>query len=78
VVEKLLDGFGGTFNECLPTGGEIINAAMRILTLAVHVRLTNGDVSATTPEIEARVQKFAKELHDFIEAVWRQDATTRQ
>jgi hypothetical protein len=73
IVEKLVESFGlGVFNECMPTGLEIINAAMRILTLGVHARLTNGNPSATTPEIEARMHKFAKALHDVVEAADRE------
>jgi hypothetical protein len=65
VIEKLQSSFGAVMNECLPTGTEIINAAARIL-LGVHVDLTNGDPSATTPEIEARLHKFSKQLQDLI------------
>jgi hypothetical protein len=58
VIEKLQSSFGLVCNECLPTGTEIINAAARILTLGVDAHLTNGNPSATTPEIEARLHKF--------------------
>ena len=71
VVEKLVSGLGGVINECLPTGTEIINAAKRILMLGVHVHLTNRDPSATTPEIRARLERFAKQLHDLIEVTYR-------
>jgi predicted glycoside hydrolase/deacetylase ChbG (UPF0249 family) len=69
IVEKLMQSFGhGVFNECLPTGLEIINAAGRLLTIGLHGRLTNGDPSATTPEIEAQMRKFTKQLHALLEA----------
>ena len=66
VIEKLMSSFEPVMNECLPTGLEIINAAARILQLGLHVRLTNGDPLATTPEIEAQLRKFSKELRDLI------------
>ena len=70
VIKKLAASFGRACDECLPTGTEIINAAMRILTLGLHVRLTNGDPSATTPEIEARMHEFSKQLHDLLEVAF--------
>jgi hypothetical protein len=69
VIEKLLSSFGAVMNECLPTGSEIMTAAARIVILGLHVHLTNGDPSATTPEIQARLEKFADQLRDLIEAV---------
>ena len=76
IIEKLESSFGLVCNECLPTGTEIINAAGRILTLGLHAHLTNGNPSATTPEIEARLHKFAK-LHDLIESAFTQDDRDR-
>src|SRR5262249_17720564 len=66
IIEKLESSFRLVCNECLPTGTEIINAAGRILTLGLHAHLTYGNPSATTPEIEARLHKFAKQLQDLI------------
>jgi ABC-type arginine transport system ATPase subunit len=64
-------------DECLPTGSEITSAAARILMLGVHVHLTNANLSATTPEIEARLHKFAKQLQDLVQAAIAQDDPDR-
>jgi hypothetical protein len=74
VVEKLQNGFGAAIDdECLPTGGEVMTAAARIMMLGLHVRLTRGDVSATTPAIQARLEAFGQQLRDLIEAAFRED-----
>jgi len=77
IIEKLESSFRLVCNECLPTGTEIINAAGRILTLGLHAHLTYGNPSATTPEIEARLHKFAKQLQDLIESAFTQDDRDR-
>jgi hypothetical protein len=70
VIEKLMKSFGSVMNECLPTGTEIITAAGRLLTLGLHVRLTNGNPSATTPEVEAKMRKFTKQLHELLDSAF--------
>jgi hypothetical protein len=69
VIEKLMSSFGTMMNECLPTGSEIMTAAVRIIILGLHMRLTNGDPSATTPEMQARLEKFGDAMRDLIQAV---------
>jgi hypothetical protein len=68
VVEKLMSGFASKMEECLPTGIEIMTAAMRELMLGLHVDLTNGDPSATTPEIQAKLNMVRDALCKLIQA----------
>ena len=70
VIEKLMGSFGAVMNECLPTGSEIMTAAVRIVILGLHIRLTDGDPSATTPEIEARLEKFGRQLNDLAQSAF--------
>ena len=50
IIEKLMASFGAVVNECLPTGSEVMTAAVRLVILGLHIRATNGDPSATTPK----------------------------
>jgi hypothetical protein len=68
VIEKLVASFDTVMDECLPTGSEIMTAAARLIILGQHVRLTNGNPSATTPEIQARLEKLGDGIRDLIEA----------
>jgi hypothetical protein len=68
VIEKLMSSFGSKMNECLPTGSEIMTAAACILILGLHVALTDGDPSTTTPEIQARLKKFEDGISKLIQA----------
>jgi hypothetical protein len=70
VIEKLMASFGAVANECLPTGSEVMTAAVRIVMLGLHIRLTDGDPSATTPEIEARLEKFGQQLNDLAQSAF--------
>jgi len=70
VIEKLMGSFGAVANECLPTGSEVMTAAVRIVMLGLHIRLTDGDPSATTPEIEARLEKFGRQLNDLAQSAF--------
>jgi hypothetical protein len=72
VIEKLMSSFGDKMNECLPTGSEIMTAAARLIVLGLHVHLTNGDASATTPEIQARLEMVSHSLRDLIQAAARE------
>jgi hypothetical protein len=54
IIEKLQDSFGAVMNECLPTGSEIMTAAVRIVILGLHIHLTNGDPSATSAARKVR------------------------
>ena len=74
VIEKLMSSFGAAMNECLPTGSEIYTAAVRLIILGLHVHLTNGDPSATTPEIQARLETFGDKMRDLIQAVEQESA----
>jgi hypothetical protein len=64
IIEKLMASFGAVVNECMPTGSEVMTAAVRLVILGLHIRATNGDPSATTPEIQARLEKFGEQLND--------------
>ena len=75
VIEKLMSSFGAVMNECLPTGSEIATAAVRILIMGLHVRLTDGDPSATTSEMQARLEKFGGAVGDLMHAVERGEVT---
>jgi hypothetical protein len=78
VVEKLMESFGSKMNECLPAGHEIMTAAYRILIVGLHAHLTDGDPSATTPEIQARVEKFGDRLRELIQAAERGDVAAEK
>jgi hypothetical protein len=64
VIEKLMRSIGAVVNECHPTGSEIMTAAVRLVILGLHIRATNGDPSATTPEIQARLEKFGEQVNE--------------
>jgi len=68
VIEKLVASFTTVMNECLPTGSEIATAALRLLILGHHVHLTNGNPSATTPEIQAQLEKLGNGICGLIQA----------
>jgi hypothetical protein len=68
VVEKLLSSFGSKVKECVPTDSEIMTAAGRVLVLGLQTHLTDGDPSATTPEIQAKLEMFGDSLRKLIEA----------
>ena len=70
VIEKLMGSFGAVVNECLPTGSEIMTAAVRIVILGLHIRLTDGDPSATTPEIQARLEKFGEQINELAQSAF--------
>ena len=70
VIKKLMASFGTVMNECLPTGSAVMTAAVRIVMLGLHIRLTDGDPSATTPEIEARLEKFGRQLNDLAQSAF--------
>ena len=70
VIEKLMASFGAVVNECLPTGSEIMTAAVRIVILGLHIRLTDGDPSATTPEIQARLEKFGEQINELAQSAF--------
>ena len=70
VIEKLMGSFGAVMNECLPTGSEIMTAAVRIVILGLHIRLTDGDPSATTPEIQARLGKFGEQINELAQSAF--------
>ena len=72
VIEKLISSFGAVMNECLPTGSEIMTAAVRLVILSLHIRATNGDPSATTPEIQARLEKFGEQVNDLAQAAFNE------
>jgi hypothetical protein len=74
VIEKLMSSFGAVMDECLPTPSEIMTVAVRIIILGQHVRLTHGDPSATTPEIQARLEKLGDQVRDLLHAFGREDA----
>ena len=60
VIEKLMSSFDAVVGECLPTATEIVNAGIRIIGLGLHVRFTNGNSAATTPEIQAVILKLER------------------
>lgn len=68
VIEKLMASFDSVMDECLPTGSEIMTAAARLIVLGQHVRLTNGNPSATTPDIQARLEKLGDGIRNLIQA----------
>jgi hypothetical protein len=68
IVEKLMSSVNAVVHECLPTGSELMTAAGRLLILGLHAHLTNGDPSATTPEIQAQLKMVANSLRDLIQA----------
>ena len=70
VIEKLMGSFGAVANECLPTGSEVMTAAVRIVMLGLHIRLTDGDPSATTPEIQARLGKFGEQINELAQSAF--------
>ena len=70
VIEKLMGSFGAVANECLPTGSEVMTAAVRIVMLGLHIRLTDGDPSATTPEIQARLEKFGEQINELAQSAF--------
>jgi len=70
VIKKLMGSFGAVVHECLPTGSEVMTAAVRLVILGLHIRATNGDPSATTPEIQARLEKFGEQLNDLAQSVF--------
>jgi hypothetical protein len=70
IIEKLMMSIGAVVNECQPTGSEIMTAAVRLVILGLHIRATNGDPSATTPEIQARLEKFGKQINELAQAAF--------
>jgi len=72
VIEKLMGSFGRVVNECQPTGSEVMTAAVRLVILGLHIRATNGDPSATTPEIQARLEKFGEQVNDLAQAAFNE------
>ena len=70
VIEKLMGSFGAVANECLPTGSEVMTAAVRIVMLGLHIRLTDGDPSATTPKIQARLGKFGEQINELAQSAF--------
>ena len=70
VVEKLIGSIGAVVNECHPTGSEIMTAAVRLVILGLHVRATNGDPSATTPEIQARLERFGEQVNELAQSAF--------
>ena len=72
VIEKLMGSFGAVMNECLPTGSEVMTAAVRLVILGLHIRATNGDPSATTPEIQARLEKFGQQINELAQSAFNE------
>jgi hypothetical protein len=70
IIEKLMASFGAVANECLPTGSEVMTAAVRLVILGLHIRATNGDPSATTPEIQARLEKFGEQVNELAQSAF--------
>ena len=70
IIEKLMASFGAVVNKCLPTGSEVMTAAVRLVILGLHIRATNGDPSATTPEIQARLEKFGEQLNELAQSAF--------
>jgi hypothetical protein len=70
VVEKLMMSISAVVNECLPTGSEIMTAAMRLVILGLHIRATHGDPSASTPEIQARLEKFGEQVNELAQSAF--------
>jgi len=65
-----MGSFGAVAIECLPTGSEVMTAAVRIVMLGLHIRLTDGDPSATTPEIQARLGKFGEQINELAQSAF--------
>ena len=70
VIEKLMGSIGAVVNECQPTGSEIMTAAVRLVILGLHIRARNGDPSATTPEIQARLENFGEQVNDLAQGAF--------
>jgi hypothetical protein len=70
IIEKLMGSIGAVVNECHPTGSEVMTAAVRLVILGLHIRATNGDPSATTPEIQARLEKFGEQVNDLAQSAF--------
>jgi hypothetical protein len=71
VIKKLMVSFEAEMKECSATCDEVLHAAARLLILGLKSGLCYGDPSTATPEIEARLVRFGKELREMILAVER-------
>ena len=67
-----MSSFDAVVNECQPTGSEVMTAAVRLVILGLHIRATNGDPSATTLEIQARLEKFGEQLNDLAQSAFNE------
>jgi hypothetical protein len=70
IIAKLMGSIGAVVNECQPTGSEIMTAAVRLVILGLHIRATNGDPSATTPEIQARLERFGEQVNELAQSAF--------
>ena len=70
IIEKLMGSIGAVVNECHPTGSEVMTAAVRLVILGLHIRATNGDPSATTPEIQARLERFGEQVNELAQSAF--------
>jgi hypothetical protein len=62
-----MSSFDAVVGECLPTATEIVNTGIRIIGLGLHVRFTNGNPAATTPEIQAVILKLERQICNLLD-----------